>query len=100
MHGIVWNRGRFDYSDLSRILPRAVKGEDFAKWTEKCKILGNLLDKEVESLEDHGCPKLQDLVDEEIWIFSSYPFRNNTTLYSAERKSKMFGNWIMRPLML
>ena len=27
MHGIVWNRGRLDYSELSNILPRAVNGE-------------------------------------------------------------------------
>ena len=89
-----------DYSELSIILARAVKGENFAKGTEKCKILGNLLDKEVENLEDHGCPKVQDLVDEENWICSSYPFRHKTTLHCAERKPKLLGNWIMRHLML
>ena len=54
LHGIVWNSGRLDYSELSNILPRAEKGELFAKGTEKCKILGNLLVKGVENLEDHG----------------------------------------------
>ena len=38
--------------------------------TEKCKTLGNLLDKEVEKLEHHGCPKNQDLVNEAKWIRS------------------------------
>ena len=99
-HGIVWNSGRRDYSELSSILPRAVKGEYFAKGTEKCKILGNLLGKEVENLEDHGCPTVQDLVDEEFWICSSYPFRHKTTLHCAEPKAKLFGNWMMRHLML
>ena len=61
-----------DYSKLSNILPGAVKGENFAKKTETCKFLGSLLDKEVEKLEDHVCAKVQDLVDEEDWICSSY----------------------------
>ena len=59
-----------------------------------------LLDKQVENLEDHGCPKVQDLVGEEIWICSSYPFRHKTTLHCAERKAKLFGNWIMRNSLL
>ena len=100
LHGIVWNSGRLDYSELSNIPPRAVKGEYFAKGTEKFKILGNLLVEEVENLEDHGCPKVQDFVGEEIWICSSYPFRHKTTLPCAERKAKLFGNLIMRHLML
>ena len=66
LHGIVWNSGSLDYSELSNIPSRAVKDEYFAKGTEKCKIFGSLLDKEVENLEDQGCPKIQDLVDEEI----------------------------------
>ena len=96
----MWNSWCLDYSELSNILPIAVKGEYFAKETEKCEILGNLLVKEVENLEGHGSPKVQDLIDEEIWICSSYPFRHKTTLHCAERKAKLFGNWIMRHLML
>ena len=63
-------------------------------------ILGNILDKEVENLEDHGYPKVQDLADEEIWIRSNYSFIHKTTLYCAERKAKLFGNWIMHHLLL
>ena len=73
LHGIVWNSGRLDCSEHSNILPRAVKEEHFAKGTGKCKILGNLLVKEVKNLGDHGCPKVQDHVDEEIGICSSDP---------------------------
>ena len=58
------------------------------------------MNKELENLEDHGCLKVQDLVDEEIWICSTHPFRHKTTLNCAERKPKLFGNWIMRNLML
>ena len=98
MHGVVWNSGRLENSELSNIPP--VKREFFAKGTEKCKILGNQLDAEVEILEDNGCPKVQDLVDGEAWICSSSPFRHRTTLHCAECKAKLFGNWIKRHLML
>ena len=100
LHEIVWNSGRLHYSELPNILPRDIKGEFFAKRTEKCKILASLMDKEVETLDDHGCPKVQDLVDEEIRICSRYPFRRKTTLHCAERKAKMFGNCIMHHLKL
>ena len=100
LHGIVWNSERLVYSELSNILPSAVKGEHLAKGTEKSKILGNILDKEVENLEDHGCRKVQDLVDEAMWLCSSYPFRHKTTLHCAECKAKMFASWIMHHLML
>ena len=100
LQGIVWNSGSLDYSELSNILPRAAKGENFAKGAEKCKILGSLLDKVVENSEDHRSPKVQDLVNEEIWICSSYPFRHKNTLPCAESKAILFGNWIMRHLML
>ena len=44
--------------------PTAVKGRYFAKATEKTKNLCIFLYEEAENLEDHGCPKGQDLVDE------------------------------------
>ena len=56
VHGIVWSSGRLDYSELSNHFPRALKGEYFAKGTEK--IIGTLVNKEVENLEDQGCPEV------------------------------------------
>ena len=53
---------------------------------------------EVEKLEDHGCPKVQDLLKEKMWVWSSYPFRHRTTIHSAERKAKLFDNCILHPL--
>ena len=100
LHGIACNSGRLDYSELLINLHRTVKDEYFAKGTEKCKIRGNFLDKEVETLENHGCARVQDIVDEEMWICSRYPFRHKTTLHCAERTAKMFGNWILRHLLL
>ena len=52
------NRGRLDYNEISNNLPRAVKGEYFARGLEKFKKHDILLDKKVEKLEDHGCPKV------------------------------------------
>ena len=43
----LWQKWTLDYSERANLLPRAVKFEYFAKVTEKSKILGNLLDKEV-----------------------------------------------------
>ena len=59
MHIIVWNSGRLNYSELPNFLLSDVNGEYFAKKVEKGKILGSLLDKVVENLEDHGCPKFK-----------------------------------------
>ena len=95
LHRIVWISGRLGYSELSNAFPMAVKGEYNEEGTKIFKILGNLLDVEVENLEDHGCPKVQDLVDEENWICWSYLFRHKTTLHCAGHMAKLFGNWIM-----
>ena len=54
----------------------------------------------MENLDDHGFHKVQDLVDEEKWICSSYPFRHKTTIHCPERQAKFFGNWIMHHLKL
>ena len=100
LHEIVWISGHLDYTELSNILHRAVIVECSSKRTEQCEVFGKLLDEEVGKLEDLGYPKVQELVDEKICICSSYPFRHKTTIHSAERKAKLFGNWIMRHLML
>ena len=69
-----------------------------SKSTEKARFLAIycLKDKEVEKLEDHGSPKVKDLLDEEMWICSSFAIRHKTTLHCAERKAKLSGNWIMQ----
>ena len=85
LHGIVGENGRLDYIELSNNLSRVVKDEYFAKGTEKCTIHGNLLNREVEKLEDHGCPIVYFLFDGETWICTSYPFRHKTTLHYVER---------------
>ena len=55
-------------------------------------------------MEDRRQPEVQDLVDpktdEEMCFCSSYIFRQKTTLHFAERKAKLFDNWIMHYLKL
>ena len=63
--GTVWNGGCLDYSELLNIHPRVVKAPYFAEGTENLKIFGNSINKGVENLDDHGFPKVQDLVDAE-----------------------------------
>ena len=97
-HGIVWNSGRLDYSELPNFLLRDLKREYVAKGTERCKLQASLMDKEKPNLDDHGCVSVQDLVEVEMWSCSRYPFRHKTTLHCLDRKAKLFGNWIMHPL--
>ena len=66
------------------------------KGFKKCRLLTRLLGKNVESLDNYGCPKLQDVVAEGktdiSWICSSYPLRHKTRLHCAERKAKLYGD--------
>ena len=100
LHGIVWNSGHLDYSEIPNILTSDVKGEFFAKRIENCKILGSLMDKNVKNMDDHSCSKFQEPVetDKRKWICPSYPFRHKTTLHRAERKTKLFSGWTKQHL--
>ena len=92
LHEIVRNKRGLDYSELSNIHHRAVYGKYFAKGTEKWKLPGTVSTEEVEDLEDDGCLKVQNFVDEEVWICLSYPVRHKTTIHCAERKAKLLHN--------
>ena len=39
LHGIVWNSGRLDYSELSNVLTRVVNDDYFAKGKENARFL-------------------------------------------------------------
>ena len=76
-----------------------MNAEVFARGLEKCRLLTRLLGQNVETLDDYGCPKVQDLVKtDSLWICSSYPVRHKTRLHCAERKAKVYGEWAMRHL--
>ena len=71
-----------------------MNAEVFAEGLEKCRLLSGLLGQNVDSLDDYGCPNVQDLVKtESLWKHSSYPSRHKTRLHCAERKAKVYGGW-------
>ena len=78
--------------------------EVFAKGLGKCRPLTRLLGQNLETMDDYGCPKFQELVGEgkaeSSWISSIYPFRQNTRLHCADRKAKLYGEWVMQHLIL
>ena len=76
-----------------------MNSEVFDKELETCRLLTRLLGKNVENLDDCGCPKIQDLVKtDSSWICSSYLFRHKTRLHCDERKAKVYGEWAMQHL--
>ena len=77
LHGIAWSSGKLDYEKVFAVFYdiKVMNAEVFAKKLEKCRLLTNLLGRNVENLDDYGCPKIHDLVKtDSSWICSSYPF--------------------------
>ena len=102
LNGIAWSSGKLDYEKLFAVFHdiKFINAEVFAKGLEKCRLLTNLLGQNVETLDDYGCPKIQDVVkiSDSLWICSSYLFRHKTRLHCAERKAKVSGEWAMQHL--
>ena len=101
LHGIAWSSGKLDYEMLFAVFydTKVMNAEVFAKGLEKRRLLINLLGQDVESLEDYGCPKFQDLVKtDSLWICSGYLFRHKTRLHCAEKKAKVYGECAMQHL--
>ena len=79
LHGIAWSSEKLDYEKLFAVFYdiRLMNAEVFGNGLEKCRMLTNLLGRNVEKLDDYGCPETQDLVKtDSSWICSSYPFRH------------------------
>ena len=81
-----------------------MKAECIAEKLQKSKFLHFSMDKELEQLDYHGCPKFRDLgdakADEEIWTCLRYSLRHKATLPCAERQAKLVGNWTRHHLRL
>ena len=101
LHGIEWSSGKLDYEKLFAVFYdiKLLNAEMFAKGLEKCRLLTNLLGRNVENLDDYDCPKIQDLAKtDSSWICSSYLLRHKTRLHCAERKANVYGDWAMKHL--
>ena len=106
LHGIAWNCEKLDYDKLFAVFYsiKVMNTEVFAKGLEKCRLFSRFHGQNVETLDDFGCPKTQDIVGEEetdkSWICSSYLLRHKAGLHCAERKPKVYGEWAMQHLNL
>ena len=101
LHGIAWSSGKLDCEKRFAVSYdiKVMNGELFANGLEKCRLLTNLLGRNVENLDDYGCAKNQDLVKTDSpWICSSFLFRHKTRLHCADRKAKVYGDWDMQHL--
>ena len=101
LHGIAWSSGKLDYVKLFAVFYdiKVMNAEVFAKGLEKFRLLTILRGRNVENLDDYGCPRIQGLVKtDSSWICSSYPFRHKTRLHCAERIAKVYGDWAMQHL--
>ena len=99
LHGIAWSSGKLDYEKLFAVFYdiRVMNAEKFANGLEKCRLLTNLVGRNVENLDGYGCPKIQDVVKtDNLWICSSYLSRHKTRLHCAQRKAKVYGEWAMQ----
>ena len=95
LHGINWNNGKVDYSDLPTTIH--LPTEHFAKGLEKCKILSNYFCRDVENLDNYGCPKASKLISNEdtIWERSNCPYQHKKTLHWAEKKAYAYGTSVL-----
>ena len=101
LHGIVWSNGKLEYEKLFAAFYdiKVMNAEVFAKGLEKCRLWTNIFGRNVEKLDDYGCPRIQDLVKtDSSWICSNYLFRHKTRLHCAKRKAKVCGDWAMQLL--
>ena len=106
LHGIVWSSGKLEYDTLFAVFYyiKVMNAEVFVEEFKKCTLLTRLLWQNLESLDKHGCPKIQELIGEwkadSSWICSFYPFRQKTRLHCAEQKANVYGEWAKQLLNL
>ena len=64
LHAIAWSSGKLDYDKPFAIFYgiKEMNAEVSAKGLEKCRLLTNLLGRNVKNSDDYGCPKIQTLV--------------------------------------
>ena len=103
LRGIAWSSGKLDYEKLFAVFYdiKVMNADLFAEGLGKCRLLANLLGRNVDNLDDYGCPKIQGLVNTDCsWICSSNSFRHKTRIHCAEKKAKVYGDWAMQHLQI
>ena len=100
LHGIIWNNGKLEYTELSSSIIHqhcSPTTEYFAKGLEKCNLFSKYLCKDVENLDDLGCPKVSKLLNnsDTDWDCSNYPYRHKKAFHCAEKKAYAYGTWTL-----
>ena len=101
LHGFKWSNEKLVYEKLFAVFYdiKLLNAEVSAKGFEKCRLLTTFLGQNVENLDDYGCPKAQDVVKTvSLSNCSSYPLRHKIRLHCAEKKAKVYGEWVMQQL--
>ena len=64
--------------------------------------LSPYLCKDVENLDDLGCPKASKLLENQDaeWNCCNYPYRHKKTLHCAEKKTYAYGKWTLNFLII
>jgi hypothetical protein len=100
IHQIAWNAGFYDYSERDTIIKVIAKrpgAHFYAKGEETCKLLARLFGINFTNLEDLDCPDIEELMDEG-WgtqiKCDSYPGRHNGLTRCAQRKARIYSNWL------
>lgn len=102
LHGLSWEEGDYPYLYLEQILQsislRNPLSTFYAKGSEKCLLLEKLLDREVENLENLGCPKVADITCPQYisacYRHSKYIIRGQADRHCAIRKAELFLYWL------
>ena len=91
MHGINWNHGQLDYSELAFIIHQycSPTTEYFAKGLEKCQVLSPYLCKDVGNLDDLGCPKASKLLEKMMLKGIAATTRIDTRSFFTVQKRKL-----------
>ena len=77
LHGIAWSSGKLDHDKLFAVFYdiKVMNAEVVAEGLQNCKMLTGLSGRNVQNLDDHSCPNIQDFVGEQkpdrSWICSS-----------------------------
>ena len=101
LHGIEWTSGEYPYTYLETyfifLTLRFQSGFFYAKGTEKCHKIAELLKRPVQNLEELNCPKIETLA---IAYTSSCGFHSSKTpqrqrsRHCAKRKASAFLQWV------
>ena len=89
-----WNNGKLDYSELASIIHQYCSAKHciLQKKLEKCKISLLYLCKDLANIDDHGCPKAYNRLenDDADDNCSNYPYRHKKTFHCAEKKAYVY----------